>query len=358
MKYELWMASLTGINSRKKIAAKQMCGSAEAFFRQSKQADERMHIFSAQEIQLLSESRKCADPDYAWERFCKSGVSFTAFGHPGYPEKLAQIYQPPYALFYLGELPGEERCVAVVGARMCSEYGRSVATMLGRELAAGGVAVISGMALGIDSASHAGALTAGGRTYAVLGCGCDVCYPKTAANLYQNIQKSGGVLSEYPPGEKPLPYRFPERNRIISALSDLVVVVEAREKSGSLITADCALDQGKDVYAVPGRYGDALSAGCCRLISQGAGILYDINKFMEETGILNKKNRKCETSVQNTLEKEELLVYSCLDLHPKYVNNIIEETGLHVLDALHILENLKKRRIVQETFQNYYCRCL
>ena len=126
---------------------------------------------------------------------------------------------------------------------MCSEYGRSIATKLGKLLADKDVQVISGMALGIDSASHAGALQGKGSTFAVLGCGCDVCYPKNARNLYENIQSSGGgILSEYPPGTKPMPYRFPERNRIISALSDCLVVVEAKKKSGSLITADAALE--------------------------------------------------------------------------------------------------------------------
>ena len=128
-------------------------------------------------------------------------------------------------------MPDARKSVGIVGARMCSEYGRSIATKLGKMLAGKDVQVISGMALGIDSASHAGALQGKGSTFAVLGCGCDICYPKNARNLYENIQTSGGgILSEYPPGTEPLPYRFPERNRIISALSDSLVVVEGKEK--------------------------------------------------------------------------------------------------------------------------------
>ena len=358
MKYEFWLASLTKINSRKRIKAKELCCGAQAFFGQSEKADKNMHIFSEEEIKWLNESRQKNDIDRQWEKFKKTGISFVYYGHPDYPEQLKNIYQPPYALYYKGSLPGAEKSVGIVGARMCSEYGRSIAAQLGKELSAYGISVISGMALGIDSAAHAGALAAGGKTYAVLGCGCDICYPKASRNLYENMQTTGGIISEYPPGEKPFPYRFPERNRIISALSDILIVVEAREKSGSLITADSALEQGKDIYAVPGRYDDVLSRGCNRLISQGAGILYDIDSFVEETGILNKKIKKDIKSEQQLLEKDERLVYSCLDLHPKFINNIIEETGLHVLETLHVLERLKKRKLVQETFQNYYCRCL
>lgn len=245
-------------------------------------------------------------------------------------------------------------------AHVCApEYGRSIATKLGKLLADKDVQVISGMALGIDSASHAGALQGKGSTFAVLGCGCDVCYPKNARNLYENIQSSGGgILSEYPPGTEPMPYRFPERNRIISALSDCLVVVEAKKKSGSLITADAALEQGKDVYAVPGRFGDALSEGCNALIGQGAGIIYDLDIFLENLGYLPEKEAET-TKIKNiSLAKTEQLVYCCLDLHPKHINYIIEETGLDLLTVLRDLGNLKRYRLVQETFQNYFSKSI
>ena len=359
MKYEFWLAAQIRIPGRKRIQAEKLCGSAEQLFFQSRESLEKMHIFHGGEIEWLCESRLSWDVDGAWEQFLKSGMSFVPYGERAYPERLRHIYQPPYALYYRGCLPDAPKTVGIVGARMCSEYGRSIAGRIAELLGENQVPVISGLALGIDSAAHAGALATGALTFAVLGCGCDICYPKASANLYRNmLQTGGGVVSEYPPGTKPVPYHFPERNRIISALSDILIVVEAKKKSGSLITADCALEQGKDIYAVPGRMDDTLSAGCNRLISQGAGILYNIDSFLEEIGILGKKNKNPVNSEHQSLEKEEMMVYSCVDLHPKFINNIIEETGLNLLEALHILEKLKKRRLIQETFQNYYCRCL
>ena len=136
------------------------------------------------------------------------------------------------------------------------------------------------------------------------------------------------------------------------------MVVEAREKSGSLITADCALEQGRDVYAVPGRFMEPLSMGCNRLIEQGAGILYNIETFLKNAGITGGKEKEVEKFEKLPLEKEEMMVYSCLDLYPKFLNVIIEETGLNLLTVLHVLELLRKKHLIQETFQNYFCRVL
>lgn len=181
----------------------------------------------------------------------------------GYPEKLLFHKGMPKGLYVLGRLPdGKRPCVAIVGARRSSPYGNETARYFGAELAAAGVQIISGMAWGIDGQAHAGALEAGGDSFAILGSGVDVCYPAGHRRLYEQMKRTGGILSEQPPGMPPCSGHFPARNRIISALSDLVLVVEAREKSGSLITADFALEQGKDIYAVPGRLTDELSQGC------------------------------------------------------------------------------------------------
>ena len=354
-KYEFWLASLTNINSSKRIQVRELCGNAQAVYELREETLKNMHLFTDNELQHLLESRK-KDLNRAWERFMGQNIQMFPIGSRQYPQRLAEISQPPYAIFCKGSMPDARKSVGIVGARMCSEYGRSIATKLGKMLAGKDVQVISGMALGIDSASHAGALQGKGSTFAVLGCGCDICYPKNARNLYENIQTSGGILSEYPPGTEPLPYRFPERNRIISALSDCLVVVEAKKKSGSLITADAALEQGKDVYAVPGRFGDALSEGCNALIGQGAGIIYDLDIFLQNLGYLPEKNAET-TKIKNiSLDKNEQLVYGMVDLHPKYINYIIEETGLDLLTVLHSLDKLKRYGLVQETFQNYFCK--
>ena len=192
----------------------------------------------------------------------------------GYPPLLAAIHDPPPAIHLRGEAVDEtlsRPAVAIVGARSCSAYGRSVARSLGRELAAAGLVVVSGMARGIDGEAHRGALEAGGVTVAVLGCGIDRDYPAAHAELARRICDSGGlVVSEYEPRVEPAPWRFPARNRIIAGLSEATVVVEARERSGALITADFALEEGRDVFAVPGEITSALSVGTNALLRLGA----------------------------------------------------------------------------------------
>ena len=200
-----------------------------------------------------------------------------------YPARLEGLSNMPEELYVMGSLPDEQApAVAIVGARMCSRYGHNIAFTFGKKLAEHGVSVISGMAIGIDGAAQEGALSGGGKTYAVLGCGVDVCYPRSNRMLYDQIPAHGGILSEFSLGTQPLPYNFPLRNRLISALADVVIVVEARKKSGSLITVDYALEQGRSVYAVPGRVGDALSDGCNYLIAQGAGIAWSVEAIIEE----------------------------------------------------------------------------
>ena len=220
-----------------------------------------------------------------------------------FPLRFEGLSDVPQGLYYIGSLPDDNTpSVAVVGARSCSSYGRKTAFALGKFLAEHGVQVISGMAMGIDSSAQEGALAAGGKTFAVLGCGVDICYPRTSYAVYDALAVRGGIIAEVAPGTKPLAYNFPRRNRIISALSDIVIVVEAREKSGSLITVDCALEQGRTVYAVPGRLGDRLSDGCNYLIAQGAGILWSFEAVMEELDGMAalRKPRARHRAVQST----------------------------------------------------------
>jgi DNA processing protein len=195
-------------------------------------------------------------------------------GRSGYPPLLAQLYDPPAELYVRGdvEILGEA-AVAIVGARSCSPYGSQVARSIARELASAGLVVVSGLARGIDGEAHRGTLDAGGRTIAVLGCGIDRNYPRSHAQLALRIREQGAVVSEYPPGVEPAPWRFPARNRIIAGLCVATIVVEARERSGALITADFALELGREVFAVPGEITSALSAGTNDLLRQGAAPL-------------------------------------------------------------------------------------
>mgnify|MGYP000797206482 CR=1 FL=1 len=212
------------------------------------------------------------------------------------------------ALFgQVGSFPDDAKpTAAIVGARLCSPYGRIQAFNYGKFLSEHGVQVISGMAAGIDAEGHKGALEGGTPTFAVLGNGVDICYPSSSRGIYRRIpEKNGGIISEYEPGTKGRAYYFPARNRIISGLSDAVLVMEARVRSGSLITADMALEQGKDVYALPGPLDSPLSAGCNHLIQQGAGILLNPKNLLEEWGI--ETNVLCRnTEIKNEKNKKVL----------------------------------------------------
>lgn len=207
------------------------------------------------------------------QRLAAAGIRWIARSDPAFPGSLASIFDPPAGLFVRGEASLdllERPAVGIVGARACSSYGSHVARTFGRELAAGGLLVVSGMARGVDGEAHRGALEAGGPTVAVLGCGVDRAYPAAHAELARRIAAGGLVVSEYAPGVEPAPWRFPARNRIVAGLCQATVVVEARERSGALITADLALEEGREVFAVPGEITSALSAGSNALLRTGA----------------------------------------------------------------------------------------
>lgn len=285
----------------------------------------------------------------------------------GYPDKLKQIYDPPSVLYVKGCLPDFRiPAVAVVGARNCSAYGEKMAMEIGRELADAGIPVISGMARGVDGIAQRSALDSGGTSFGVLGCGVDVCYPEENLDVYEKLttRKGNGVISEYAPGTLPASGLFPLRNRIISGLSEVLVVVEAREKSGTYITVTTALEQGKDVYVVPGRVGDNLSYGCNRLIAQGANVLYDVKEFVGEfvvdrmhrkkmLGGADGKNEsgseKRDAVVNGLLTEEERKIYNCLDLYYKPMEELLVATipQLSLSKGMGILATLECKGLVE-----------
>lgn len=274
-----------------------------------------------------------------------------------YPLRLRWLSDRPVGLFVKGRLPEENRpTAAIVGARNCSFYGRNMAEKLGRKLAEAGIQVISGLARGIDAAGHRGALEAGqetGSTYGILGCGADVIYPKENEGLYAEVGIRGGLISEYPPGTRPFAANFPARNRIISGLSDCIIVVEARKKSGSLITASYALDQGKEIWAVPGRAGDYLSDGTNGLLKDGAQLLTepeDILQFWD----LEKKKLKISDKNQLLLDKNWERVYSCVDSEPKSIEEICAESGLEQRQLAECLVDLEMEGLIMQPYRHYY----
>lgn len=230
--------------------------------------------------------RKEENAKREYEELQTKGILFYPEYHPFYPVKLRSIPARPFGIFVKGKLPDiRQRSLAIVGARDCSEYGQYVARHFAEKMAQNGVAVISGLARGIDGIAQRAAMEARGESFGVLGCGVDICYPKSNEKLYRMCMERGGILSTYLPGTPPTPNLFPPRNRIISGLSDGILIIEAREKSGTIITADLALEQGKDVFVIPGRVTDRLSDGCNSLIRQGASLIQSPEQLLEELHI-------------------------------------------------------------------------
>ena len=237
-------------------------------------------IMTLKQKNALLGTRQKWDLEKEWERLKEKRISMVAYCDEEYPTRLRNMDDKPFVMYYKGMLPKNNvPSVAIIGARMCTEYGRYMAGYFGAELAKRGIQIISGMASGIDGIAQKSALEHGGSSYGVLGCGVDICYPVSNRPLYEMLLMQGGILSEFLPGEAPEAGHFPMRNRLISGLADLVLVVEAKEKSGTRITVELALEQGKEVYAVPGRVKDELSTGCNLLIREGAGIALDAEEI-------------------------------------------------------------------------------
>ena len=283
--------------------------------------------------------------DKEFEGLAASDINMVCIDSSDYPEKLRDIFDAPYILYYRGRLPEQNhKTVAIVGARACSEYGRSMAKDIAAQLARYGVQIVSGFARGIDTASHNGCLGVdGGRTFAAFGSGINHCYPPENRFTYDEIiQKGGGIMSEYRPDTKPLSGFFPMRNRIISGLSDVVIVVEAGVKSGSLITADHSLEQGRTVMALPGRVTDVLSMGCNRLIRQGAAVITCMDDILFELGLSEVQNYSVNIkNSQIKLAKPEKMLYSHLDFNPQSIDDLIRKSGVSFKEAAECLVRLE-----------------
>lgn len=356
MKYKRWLGGIQGISSAKKIAIEEQAGDAEKVYHMEEKSLEKINILTEKEREILQNSQK-ENPEETERKQKEKGIEFVSFWENAYPKRLRHIYQPPYGLYFRGKLPEEDKkAVAVVGARNCSAYGRIIAEKTAYALADAGVEIISGMAAGIDSAAQWGAIEAQRATYGILGCGADVCYPKQNQRLFEQIPQRGGIISEYSPGTIPRAAFFPSRNRIISGMADLVLVVEAKKKSGSLITADFALEQGKDIYAVPGRIGDKLSEGTNQLIWQGAGIFLEARELLREMEIFTDRKKGSAKKTGKTLENLERLVYSCVDLTPRNLEELMRSTSLSIGELTRILNVLRERGYISEVYKSYFIR--
>jgi DNA processing protein len=281
----------------------------------------------------------------------------------GYPKNLRNIHTPPKQLYVNGAfLDHDEVAVAIVGSRRASIYGLEMSEKFGYELALRGVTVVSGMAIGIDSAAHRGALKAKGRTIAVMGSGHNDIYPPQNKKLYDSIVKAGAVVTEYESDSPPLPNHFPARNRIISGLALGIVVVEAARNSGALITANFAAEQGRTVFALPGKVSSATSSGTNELIRDGACLVQSVDDILQElsvTGIepvpvenpvpaSDKISRKTGAYIYNSLTDDERKIYKILSDTPVYIDDILDKTGLDPSRASKVLLDLELKKLIQE----------
>jgi DNA processing protein len=291
-------------------------------------------------MRWLSHLRSFDERAYG-ERLTSAGARFVPRSAAAFPPLLRSIHDPPPGLFLrgVGEPDVLSRpAVAVVGARACSGYGASVARSLGRELGAAGLVVVSGLARGVDAEAHRGALDAGGTTVAVLGCGIDRDYPAAHTELARRVAESGLIVSEYAPGVEPAPWRFPARNRIVAGLSAAVVVVEARERSGALITADLALEEGREVFAVPGEITSSLSAGTNTLLKLGASPLTAAADILSCFGL--------ETAPARAAEGPAAELLDLVREHPGGADELARRAGLASADVARVLVELELAGLV------------
>lgn len=278
-----------------------------------------------------------------------------------YPASLKEIYDPPIVLYVKGNIiESDKLAVAIVGSRRATVYGRSIAEKIARDLAGRGLTVVSGGARGIDTSTHKGALSSNGRTIAFLGCGIDVNYPAENKNLFEAISESGAVVSEYPLGSMPEPWRFPSRNRLISGMSLGVLVCQSPEASGALITAGYAAEQGKDIYAVPGNVDDERNRGCHKLIKDGAKLVESAADILEELGLQPVEDQPSgQISLPiESLNEQEKDIASLLSLEPMQMDEIITKSGLSPQMVSGTLTILEMKNIVKRVPGNAYVRVL
>ena len=337
--YEALILATPGIGGARLERLKQFFGDAPTVWRASAVELSRAGVLNAREIEQLTRQRSIQDPEAVLADWQTRGIRICSLDDDDYPHLLRQCYNPPPLLFYRGHLPSQANCLAVVGSRHATPYGRNVARSYSETLSRGGVTIVSGAARGIDSAAHEGALAGGSPTIAVLGSGVDIAYPPENRKLIEQIAQTGCVISEYPPGTPPTAGRFPARNRIIAGMSVAVLVVEAAEKSGALITADFALEENRDVYAIPGSVFSDASKGTHRLIQQGARLIGSVEELFQEMG----GNGSCvgQNDTGSLTKPEQAVLAALSNEQARSVDEILHEVDLSTAEIQVLLLQLE-----------------
>ena len=386
LKYWVWLSECRGVSNQTRLALLRHFGSPEDVFYADAGEILLTEGITREQVKAL-EDHNLDKADKILADCQRLSLRILTIQDAEYPGRLQNIYDPPCLLYVKGRLPAidEEAAVAVVGTRDCTPYGVACAEKLGYGLANGGAVVVSGLAKGIDAAASRGALRAGGVTVGVVGNGLDVHYPYESRYLYEDIAAAGVLLSEYPPGTEPAKNHFPARNRILSGLSLAALVVEAPERSGALITAETALEQGRDVFAVPGPIDAPNSVGCNRLIRDGAGLVSDAWDILREyAGRFPEKLKQDEAREQpavlgyqarqkaepkpvppsldlnkSSLTDDQLnLLRAMSDEEPALVDDLIEQTGIPTRRVLSALTLLEMEQLVTQHSGKRYTRAV
>jgi len=325
-------------------------GSPERVFAADEESLHAVPGMTQRTIAALRSAVPSSDAERELELLERRHISIITFADPAYPALLRHIYDPPPFLYVRGSMPAAESCmVAIVGSRNASSYGRRVTDQLSRELAAQGVTIVSGMARGVDAYAHQAALSAGGTTVAVLGCGVDVVYPPENRKLYEAIGDSGAVVSEYPLGTEPSSYHFPARNRIISGMSRGVLVVEAGPHSGSLITARLALEQGRDVFAIPGSIYTYMSKGTNSLLRSGAKLVETAQDILEEVLPQNVAPKTAVLAERTSdLGPEQQTIFGLLSEEPVHIDVLAERSRMQAGRLAALLVELELKGLIEE----------
>lgn len=357
--YWLWISSLDIFNRKNLERLMNYFSEPEEIWKASSESLHLIEGISQKYIEKILISRNQAYIEKMLSILDKNNIKFISCDNPKYPQRLKNIYDFPYVLYLKGkDFDLNKNSIAVVGARKCSQYGINSAKTLSKNLAEENIVIISGMAKGIDSAAHEGALSSSkeNATIAVLGCGLNCCYPAENRELMEKIISNGMIISEYPPNIKPNPAFFPKRNRIISGLSKGVIIVEAEKKSGSLITADLALEQGRDVFSVPGNITSKLSEGTNNLIKQGAILVTsyeDVLKEFDWNCTKSTKNKVQENKKDFSFTSDEKMVYDCINDKPQSSDIILNKLEISVNTLQYLLAVLELKGAIQKVPQGY-----
>ena len=370
--YIMWLSRIGGLSTNKKWDILEHFKTAKDFF-----------YADVSEIRLFCNKHKIninsildIKSDGIIEQYINElyryNIKFISQNNNSYPQLLKNIDNAPLGFYMIGDMPKDtENKVAVIGARKCTQYGAMNAYKFGKELGENKVVVVSGMAMGIDSMAHKGALDGGGKTIAVVGCGLDLVYPASNVSLRDDIINNGCVISEYPVNTPPYASNFPARNRIISGLSDAVLVIESAKRSGTLITVGQALEQGRDIFAIPGNINSVMSEGTNNLIKECAfpatnvddilsnlGIIYryDFNNNIEDENI--EKNNKNTEKSENILAPDEKIVYACIKESPITIDEIILNAKIDIKTAQYVLTMLELKGLIQKLAGQRYIKAL